>query len=615
MDQSPETHVLEAPEISPLRIELGLDPNVGGLSYRVDRDGRTLIHPTPIGVLLAGGPDLRSRLRLSGSAQSVCDERFTLPSGKTRQYRHRAAVLSLSLEKDGFSFAVEFLVFAEGMAFRFRFHEPVAIAGETTGMDFGSVLRGYGQEHTYIGPHGVKDRQNNESMQEIRPFPKMEPVPWFMPLLLELDAGRGWAWLSEGSLAETDGPAYCASHFRCDGSGRVHLQHDEAHGPDHPVSGVRRTPWRIALLSTDLAPIVESTAVEGLADPTIPGDFDWVRPGRVAWPWLTDHEWGNGTLEGMKTYIDLAREAGWEYFCLDVGWHEFEELWIPEVLEYARRQGVEIILWYEYQRLQTLEETEAVFQKITAWGVAGVKIDFVYDDVQEVQNYIIGALRLGARYRLLVNFHGITKPVGYRRTWPNLITREAVKGHEWYKNNAEDPSRHPFCPDSRHFCLLPFTRNVAGPMDETPLMLDPRARRFISTAQDVALLVLFETGLVHHGSHHRALRQCPAWPLLKACPAAWEETRLLGGHPGEWVLLARRADNQWFIAGITTEARSITLDLHSLLPGGETTAILYADGETSDDLRVASITVHPKRPLSIDTPRSGGFVLHLNTPS
>lgn len=602
---------LSFPEQTPLKLFLWLDPSTSGLRYRVEREDTVLISESAIGLKLSDGKDLTRNLIFLGSEQTSVEEHFTLPSGKCQEYRHQARQLSLSLEKEGFQFHAVFQIFAQGFAFRLEFPDPVDVVEETAEVHLLQVTHGYGQEHTYIGPQGVKDRQNNESMQEIIAAADLPARPWFMPLLLELKENRGWAWLSEGSLAEVEGPAYTASHFRFREDGSLLFEHDEAHGPELPVQGVSRTPWRICLLSTDLAPIVESTIVENLADPTIEGDFSYVQGGRVAWPWLTDHEWGNGTLEGMKTYIDLARDAGWEYFGLDVGWHAFEETWVPEVIEYAKAQGVKIILWYEYKRLKDLPGTEATFQKIAPWGVAGVKIDFVFDDIQEVQSYIVGALRLGAKYRLMVNFHGITKPVGYRRTWPNLVSREAVKGHEWYKNNAEDPERHQFCPGPRHFCILPFNRSVCGPMDETPVMLDPRARKFITAAHDIALVVLFETGLQHHGSHHQALRDCPALPFLQACPATWEETRLIGGFPGEWVLLARRNGRDWFVGGITVEEREFQVPFDFLSENTSYTYALYRDGGTRESIVVSSGPCQSLDTLTIPAAKDGGFALHI----
>lgn len=602
--------ILESPGEAGLRLRAWVDQESGALQYSVNRGEAVLVQPSPAGVVTTGGEDLSRGFELTGTAFRSIHERYTLPNGKKSRYNNRANEAVLHLRHGERSLKVAFRLYAEGFAYRFLFEKPVNVVSESSAFYLGTVATGYGQRARYINRRGIKDRQNNESIQQKRTYSKMTGHSWYMPLLLKLGDDRGWAWLSEAMLADVTGPAYSASRLHCEPGGRVAIGLDEDHGQGSPVEGVQRTPWRAVMLSRDLATIVESGMILNLAEPSVIADTSWIKAGRVSWPWLTDL-WGNNTLEGMKTYIDLARQAGWEYAAIDLGWYEDGEDWVQKAVAYAERHGVDSLLWYDYKQVLTLEDMEREFSRIREWGVTGVKIDFVFDDHQDMQTYIVTALREAARYGLMVNFHGITKPVGYRRTWPNLMTQEAVKGSEWLRNNADNPAHHQFVPDAVHHAILPFTRNVCGPMDYTPVMLDPRARKFFTAAHDIALAVIFQSGFQHYGSTHDVIRESPAFPFLKACPAAWDETRLLEGEPAEHVLMARRNDEAWFVGGITVKKRTFRLSFDFLDEGREYQLSVYRDGAGPEDILAETHRVSAGETTTVTAARNGGFAMSL----
>ena len=604
-----EPLTVRAPGSSELILKVWLSEKNQKLTYQVNRSGKILISDSEVGIRTET-KNYREGLNLVRSDRRIIDKFYTLPTGKRSKYHNNARELTLHLQKDRESFKAQFRVYDEGIAFRLVFPEPVNVLKEYSDFEMGKIDKGFGQEYVYVNRFGVKDRQNNESMQKVRDYEQMVDDPWYMPLLLKLEGQRGWAWISEAMLAGVEGPAYSACHLKCDENGSLSVAFDEDHGPDSPIEGINKTPWRTVILGKNLDRIVESAIIENLAAPFQENDYSWVKTGRVAWPWLTD-TWGNSTLEGIKTYVDLARDAGWEYACLDLGWYENDYPWVREAIDYANSQDVEMILWYDHNRLSSKRKIEQEFEKIRRWGVAGVKIDFVYDDHQDMQTYIVELLRIASRHHLLVNFHGISKPVGYRRTWPNQISREAVKAHEWYRNNASPPERHKFAPSSEHYCIIPFNRNVAGPMDVTPVMMDPRARKFITSAFDIALPVIFECGLQHYGSKHSKIRNSSAYPFLKACPASWDETKLVGGYPGKYVIMARRKGKEWFIGGITVKSRTFNFEFNFLKPGWQYQMEIYYDGKERNDIEVKHLSVENGEKISVDAKQDGGFAAHI----
>ena len=207
-------------------------------------------------------------------------------------------------------------------------------------------------------------------------------------------------------------------------------------------------------------------------------------------------------------------------------------------------------------------------------GVAGVKIDFFAGDKQETMEYCIDLLECAARHHLLVNFHGATIPRGWQRTYPNLMSVEAVYGAEWYNNNTTLTPKA-----AAHNATLPFTRNVVGPMDYTPCTFSDSQHPHITThAHELALSVLFESPLLHWADKPESYFAQPrdVRDFMSALLTTWDETRLLGGYPGEWVVMARRSGSTWYVTGINGKDTAQTLSFDtSILPKGRYT--LFTD--------------------------------------
>ena len=329
-------------------------------------------------------------------------------------------------------------------------------------------------------------------------------------------------------------------------------------------------PWRIIMVGS-LADIVESTMVTDYAEDCKIEDPSWIKPGVSSWIyWAYNHS--SKDFRKVKEYIDLAHDMGWPYTLIDWEWDEMSNGGkIEDALAYARKRGVKVNLWYNsgtswigqgapgpQDRLRTKEAREKEMTRLEQMGATGIKVDFFLPDGHEMVDYYLDILEDAARHHLLVDFHGCTIPRGWSRTWPNLMSMEAVYGAEWYNNNGRMTNAA-----ASHNATLPFTRNVIGPMDYTPCTFTDSQNPHITTdCHELALPILFESGLQHMADRPEAYLGLPepVRNLLSGLPSAWDDTRLLAGYPGESAVIARRSGDTWYIAGINGTESEITLE-------------------------------------------------------
>ena len=392
-------------------------------------------------------------------------------------------------------------------------------------------------------------------------------------------AGETWLLVSEGSLPRN----YCGTRLRSespDGEYSVGFADPREiipGGPANPESSLPwLTPWRLIVIGS-LRTIAESTLGLDLADPPAHRMSPAVKPGKASWSWplLGDRQ---TTYDVQKRFIDYAADLGWRYCLIDALWDKqigYDK--IAELVKYARGKNVNILLWYNSagnwnttpqtprDKMLTHESRIAEFDKLKAMGVAGLKIDFFGGDGQSMIDYYLDILHDAAPYGFAMNFHGATLPRGWERTYPNLMTMEAIRGLEYctfeQKNADEEPT---------HATMLPFTRNVFDPMDFTPMVLDRinHIQRRTTSAFELALPVLFTSGITHYAEIPAGLAKAPDYvrDFIREIPAVWDDTKFIDGYPGKFVVLARQGDGHWYLAGINGETaeRKLTLDLSGL---------------------------------------------------
>jgi hypothetical protein len=333
-------------------------------------------------------------------------------------------------------------------------------------------------------------------------------------------------------------------------------------------------------------------------------------------------------------FIDAAAMMGWPYSLIDLGWPDMQGGNIQQLLAYARSKGVGLILWYNSggRHNQSPEDTsnfketlrdvlsdplqrDAELARIAAMGVKGIKVDFMQSDKQYIIASYFDVLRDAARHHLMVDFHGCTIPRGWQRTYPNLISMEAVRGAEQYWDKT-------FAENAQTFDTIDvFTRNAVGPMDYTPTILtdvaatNPKIQPHLTTnAHELALLVVFESGIQHVVDPASDLMAQPDFvkDYFRGLPTAWEETRVVAGAPGDLAILARRHGDTWYLSGINggKTARTITVPLAFL--GAPAEVLLITDGATPHELAHRVFTAEPGDSIEVNLAARGGFAARLN---
>lgn len=393
------------------------------------------------------------------------------------------------------------------------------------------------------------------------------------------------------------------------------------------IDGAWHTPWRVCMIGS-LADVVESTLIEDVSEASKITDTSWIQPGVVSWVyWAYNH--GSKDFQIVKQYIDMAQQLKLPYVLIDWEWDVMGNGGnIDDCLAYAKSKGVKCLLWYNSStawitdangpqfRLNTPENREKEFAMLESKGVAGVKIDFFDGDKEATMRYHQDILESAARHHLLVNFHGATLPRGWRRTYPNLMSTEGVLGAEWYNNNPELTNKAPW-----HNATLPFTRNVVGPMDYTPCTFsDSQHPHITSDGHELALTVLFESALQHLADKPEGyLRQRPeVQKFFGELPSRWDETRLLSGYPGEYVVMARRDGKTWYVAGIngTNEPKQVNIDWSFL--GKSAKATMFFDPNVQNDtyqnvkgrgFDVQTVKIKAKSRQAVNILPRGGFVM------
>ncbi|SFQ96447.1 NPCBM-associated, NEW3 domain of alpha-galactosidase [Lentzea waywayandensis] len=538
--------------------------NSGNLTLTVRRQGRTVLQPAAVG-LTTTTADLTKDLTSTGRSDRVVIDRYTMPTGKRLQRTTRMNEARFGFRNASGSFDLVVRASADGVAYRYVLPAPATITGEASSFSVPADSK------AWLLPYNAWYEANR-----VRTTAGEATGDFGYPSLFQ--TGQDFALLTE---SDVDG-RYAGSRLRKSGNGfQVVLA-------DAQVASTGTTPWRTAIVG-DLGTVSTSTLVDDLASPAKFADQSWIRPGKVAWSWLSEHS-SPSDFARQKQYVDFAARNGWEYALVDEGW---SAAWVPELIRYARAQGVEILLWLRWSDLDTPQERDTVLPRIKQWGAKGVKLDFMESDSQDRYRWYDAVLQKTADLRLMVNFHGSTIPHGLARTWPHVLTMEAVRGAENYPPAANNPVQF-------------FTRNVTGSMDYTPVSLEVGTKE-ASIAHEVALPVVYESGWTHFADKPEAYERHPqALRYLDQIPTVWDETRLLNGDPDSHAVVARRNGDRWFVGGIATQERTLQAPL-GFLGGGQWLVETVRDPAIRADVVRDGQVLRSSDTLSVPVKRNGGF--------
>lgn len=533
--------------------------------------------------------------------------RYDMLSGKRLHCENSGkSVLYYLTDSLGHEQVLELLKMKDGLAFRYTlgagYDSAVHLLGEQTNLTFAEGTNRW----------LMKWSDSYEGFYPVNPVAK-EGSHWGYPALFETP-NHLFTLLTEANVERN----HAASSFYSVDSLTFNIRPDKQ---DTPVQSGFTTPWRV-LIQGSLNDVVQSTLVTDLSQSCQLEDTSWIQPGVVSWIyWAYNH--GSNNYDIVCQYVDMAAQLKLPYVLIDAEWDEMPEhsrghQTIDDALRYAHQKGVKPLIWYNScigwingapgpkWRLNDPEKREAEFQWCEDHGVAGVKIDFFSGDNEANMNYCIDLLECAARHHLLVNFHGATIPRGWMRSYPNLLSTEAVYGAEWYNNLPVLTNKA-----AAHNATLPFTRGVIGSMDYTPCTFtDSQHPHITSHAHELALTVLFESALQHLADRPSAYLNQPqaVQDFFSALPTVWDETCLVDGYPGHHIVMARRHGSTWYVAGINGTDSSLTLK--SELPfvvNATSSVVLFEDNAQSAEDKW-QITSPRNLPDSIVCLPRGGFV-------
>lgn len=550
--------------------------------YMVMHQNKKVLDTSNLGLVRKDG-DFSKQLKIvSVTGPEAVSDSYTMQQGKQSNIKYAANKYTVQLQNEGGQILdVIFQLSEDGVAFRYHF------PGTSDSLKFineeKTSFRFMPETSSWLQPMSKAKtgwESTNPSYEEhyLMEVPVNTPSPigegWVYPALF--NNGDTWMLITESDLHEN----YCGSRLIYDQdlqSLRLSFPQQEEVFPDGALSPESAlplySPWRIIAIG-NLKTITESTLGTDLASASTYMDTNYIKDGLASWSWaLLKDESVN--YETTLKFIDYASNMNWPYCLIDVNWDTrigYDR--IEELAKYAAGKGVKLILWYNSSgswnttpyhpksKLLTHADRNKEFSKLSDMGIAGIKVDFFGGDGQSMIAYYHDILKDAASHKLLVNFHGATLPRGWHRTYPNLMTVEAIKGEEFITFTQETADLQP-----GHCAVIPFTRNVFDPMDFTPMVLDsiPHINRRTTAAFELALPVLFLSGIQHIAEVPEGMAKQPDYVIdyLRDIPTVWDESRYIAGYPGKDVIMARRKNDTWFIVGINggQKVKEFYLDL------------------------------------------------------
>jgi hypothetical protein len=596
--------------------EISVSLDGGKLSYHVSRQKKIVIQKSPLG-LRRDDQDFESALVFdrAGKIESR-RERYELFAGTQPRVDHVLNHRTLVFHNANRApMEIELAAGDEGVAFRYEFAENSSdvrvVESELTSFAIPPGARGWMQPYHAAGPYtpAYEDFYFRVSPGDPPPDSRAKAVGWAFPALFKISGG--WALLTESGTDES----YCACHLNSNCAGGIYrvafpLADETTRGYTNKFSPEPRftlpwtLPWRVIVLGQSAGDIATATLVTDLAAPARIADTSWIKPGRASWAWWS-HPNGPATEKMFDEFTDFAAKMNWEYTLFDAGW------WSPglkPIADYARSKNVMPLAWLFATDFYDEKSGAKKLDEMADAGVRGVKVDFWCSDRQEAIAAQQSLMRAAAARRMVVNLHGCTIPRGWQRTWPNVLSTEAVLGDESYFYEPRYTQKA-----AELNTVLPFTRNAVGPMDVTPVAVSPKKyARTTTAAHELAVAIIFTSGIIHYADTPEFFESLPpdARQIFRDAPARWDETKCLLGEPGQIAVFARRAGESWFIAGINGTMNSLPVDLDLSVFKEFPKRLVVAEGGDAK-MQVAVSPLENSNEWQHEIPPRGGFILRL----
>jgi alpha-glucosidase len=619
------SHTIASPDKNILvTCRIDQDQSTWSVSYR----GKPILENSKLGLVRAD-EDFSGNLRLvKVSDPKTVSERYTMINAKKANISYTATQRILETETaSGKKMNITFRVSNDGVAFQYEFPEKSndikKIVSEATTFNFTEGTRAWLQPKAEAQT-GFEHTNPSYEAHYMMDIPTGTPSPtkngWVYPALFKYD--EAWMLITEAGMGRT----YCGTALQQQSPGSEY-QINFPQSPEvftgralNPESKLPwKTPWRIVAIG-ELKTIVESTLGTDLALPVIKMDGSFIKPGKASWSWILKKD-DSTVFKVQKKYIDFAADMKWQYCLLDANWDATIGYDSVRLLsEYAKKKNVALLLWYNSagdwntvkftpkDKLLTHEARVKEFSRLQAMGIKGIKVDFFSGDGQSMMNYYQDILEDAAAHQILVNFHGATLPRGLHRTYPNLMTVEAVFGYEMITFGQGSADRAP-----EHSVMSALVRNAFDPMDFTPMNLYkiPNIKRVTTPAFELATSVLFLSGIQHYAESPDGMNHVPEYvkDFLRNLPDSWDDVKFIDGYPGKLYVVARKSGSSWYVAGINGENtdKQLTLDLSFIK---NNTGDLITSGVDDDEPSFKSerVSVSSSKKMNVTLKGNDGFV-------
>lgn len=642
------------------RVSVALENSDKGLSYSVQVDNKLILDDSSLGLIIDDVPFGGNKMNFLGEARSEVRESFELFAGRAKNIKdfYNSGLFQFAgASEQPYKLNLAIRVYDEGVAIRYILPNQAGLKTFTIQNELTRFA--FAKDYTCYGLNLGKFANSHEGeFDPIKSSFIREHNLYDNPLVCKTGIGQGVF-----ALAESDVRDYPGSWFigRGDGGWGVDIKltpRFDSRPDGLEKAAVRATmsaagvqsPWRVIMLGDTPGSLTESSLIAALGAPSEVKDTRWIKPGKVAWDWWNDNQVvleNTNVKPGMNTetykaYIDFAATLGLEYILIDAGWHEgaawtnspgadlvkpIPAMDMSEIFRYAKSKNVGVWLWVQWQQLDwQMEEALSTYNK---WGVKGIKVDFMDRSDQEMVAYYHKLLQMTAKYKIMVNLHGAYPPNGLVRTYPHFLTQEGVMGAEYNKWSARVTATHNV--------TLPFTRMILGPIDYTPGGFRhttpeefPALRRntlpYVKTTRGhgLAMFVVYDSPLQMLADSPITYSKTDGkWPqpesewadgleFIKDVPVTWDETKIIQGDIGQYIVSARRKGSDWYIGLMTNEmGRKVTVPL-DFLGSGLYTAAIWEDGKNPSSVVKKQINARSnKHSLKLSLAPSGGAVVHL----
>jgi alpha-glucosidase len=585
------------------------------VSYKENDKNCELIPQINLG-LLRSDQDFTTELKfVKVSKPILVNENYTVLHGKRSQCSNSANEIVVSLENTG-NAKLNLIIrtYNDGVAFRYEFPEKSGsfkVKDELTSYSIPQNTKRWmekwdlGNEALY---KSIKDVNEQNSWSYPALFNSTDSICWY--LIHEADVNRNYCGSKLSNAADK-------SNYKI-----TFPDAGDGEGESQPTITLPwKSPWRVIIIGS-LADIVQSTLVDDVSAPSVITNTEWIKPGKASWNyWSSNH--GTKDYKVVCEFADLAAAMDWQYTLLDWEWDQMGNGGnLDDALKYIHSIGVKPLMWYNSgvfkwvqstprDRMLTHESRMQEFSKLKKLGVAGVKVDFFLSEKQDMIKYYLDILEDAAKFEIMVYFHGCLVPRGWARTYPHLMTNEGIRGAEWYNNGPDFTTTAP-----EHNTVIPFTRNVVGAMDYTPVTFtNSQYPHITSYGHELALSVVFESGIQHMADRPDGYYELPdeARTFLKEVPNAWDETKLIDGYPGKDIIIARQKCKAWYIGGLNSEniEKNKTIKLGFLPDSVKYKLTLIADGKHDKKFTTSYLIVDKSSSVEVKMLRRGGFAASL----